>query len=109
MEVAEILGEVWHTVLLGKSQGVSRVVLFSGSTSLWIIFMLFFNCKVFIHLYFYFLAMPCWGGGILVSHPGFEPASGVWSLTTGPPGKSLHGLFLNDLNSPFCLFFIYTA
>ena len=51
MEAAEIQGE-GRTVLLGKSQGVSRVVLFSGNTSLWIIFILFFNSKVFIRLYF---------------------------------------------------------
>ena len=49
-------------------------------------------------------------GGILVSRPGIEPmhlAEKAWSLTTGPPRKSLVGTFWHffghttwDLSSP---------
>ena len=76
MEVAEIQGEAGHTVLLGKSQGVSRVVLFSGDTSLWIIFIFFLNCIYsFVFLFFGHALMGC---GILVLHPGIEPVPSTW-------------------------------
>ena len=69
---------------------------------------LFLYCFLILKYLFVciFSFWPCpVGSGELRIEP-MPSTLGVRSLATGPPRKSLHGLFLNG---PFCLFFIYTV